>query len=93
MQSMKGTAALLAALVLCLTRSAYAQPAPTEDASYRTAATSSGYRVNFDDDPLEAGGLGPIGARIPVMARASHATLIRPRTAFVVELLKSVEHL
>jgi len=88
-----GASALLAVVVLCFVRSAHAQSTPTKDASYRTETTTSGYRVNFDDDPLEAGGLGPIGARIPVMARASRATLIRPRTAFVAELLKSVEHL
>ncbi len=96
MQSTKGAAALRVAAVLCLlcvVHQAHAQPAATNDSSYRTETTASGYRVNFDDDPLEAGGLGPIGARIAVMARASHTTLIRPRTAFVVELLKSVEHL
>ena len=47
----------------------------------------------FDDDPLDAQGLGPLGSRIQVMARATRETLIRPRTAFVVELLKSVEKL
>jgi hypothetical protein len=58
-----------------------------------TTTSYSGYRVNFDDDPLQAGDLGPVGARIAIMPRASRATLIRPRTAFVAELLKSVEHL
>ena len=86
-------AALLAVAVLCFVRSAHAQPAAAKDAPYRTETTTIGYLVNFDDDPLEAGGLGPIGARIPVMVRAARATLIRPRTAFVAELLKSVEHL
>jgi hypothetical protein len=91
MQSMKGAA--VAAVVILWAASAHAQPTPTDAVAYRTEATASGYRVNFDDDPLAAEGLGPLGARIAVMERASRATLIRPRTAFVAELLKSVEHL
>jgi hypothetical protein len=93
MQFMKSVAAAAAVAILLAASSAYAQPTATDTAAYRTEATANGYRVNFDDDPLEADGLGPIGARIAVMARASRATLIRPRTAFVAELLKSVEHL
>jgi hypothetical protein len=93
MQSMKGAAAAAAIVFLWAAPSAYAQPTATDAVAYRTEATASGYRINFDDDPLAADGLGPIGARIAVMASASRATLIRPRTAFVAELLKSVEHL
>jgi hypothetical protein len=55
--------------------------------------SEDGYTYKFNDDPLQAGGLGPLGARISVARSAVRATLIRPRTAFVVELLKSVEHL
>jgi hypothetical protein len=58
-----------------------------------TPNADEAYRVVFDDDPLQAGGLGPIGARIAIMTRAARATLIRPRTAFVVELVKTVEQL
>ena len=86
-------AAAAAVVILWAAPSAHAQPTVTDAVAYRTEATASGYRVNFDDDPLTAEGLGPIGARIAVMQRASRATLIRPRTAFVAELLKSVEHL
>jgi hypothetical protein len=58
-----------------------AQPTRNED----------GYQYYFGDDPLRADGLGPLGARIAVVARVTRETLIRPRTVFVVEMLKSVE--
>ena len=47
----------------------------------------------FDDDPLAAGGFGPNDERIRVRRGAQRATLIRPRTHFIPELLKSVENL
>lgn len=52
-----------------------------------------GYGYEFDDDPLAAGGFGPNDERIRVRRGAQRATLIRPRTHFVPELLKSVENL
>ena len=50
-----------------------------------------GYGYEFDDDPLNAGGFGPNDATIRVRPRAARTTLIRPRTSFVPEMLKSVE--
>ena len=55
--------------------------------------TDEGYGYSFDDDPLNAGGFGPNDATIRVRARAARTTLIRPRTSFVPEMLKSVENL
>jgi uncharacterized membrane protein len=55
--------------------------------------TEDGYGYSFDDDPLNAGGFGPNDATIRVRARAARTTLIRPRTSFVPEMLKSVENL
>lgn len=52
-----------------------------------------GYGYEFDDDPLSAGGFGPNDATIRVRPRAARTTLIRPRTSFVPEMLKSVESL
>jgi hypothetical protein len=52
-----------------------------------------GYGYSFDDDPLSAGGFGPNDATIRVRPRAARTTLIRPRTSFVPEMLKSVENL
>lgn len=55
--------------------------------------TDDGYGYSFDDDPLNAGGFGPNDATIRVRAKAARTTLIRPRTSFVPEMLKSVENL
>lgn len=52
-----------------------------------------GYGYEFDDDPLAAGGFGPNDSRIRVRRGAERATLIRPRTHFIPELLKSVQNL
>ncbi len=52
-----------------------------------------GYGYEFSDDPLSAGGFGPNDSTIRVRAKAQRTTLIRPRTSFVPEMLKSVEDL
>jgi hypothetical protein len=58
-----------------------------------TEGGDDGYGYEFDDDPLNAGGFGPNDATIRVRPRAARTTLIRPRTSFVPEMLKSVENL
>ena len=73
-------------LVSALTTAAFAQAATTSD-------TDDGYGYEFDDDPLNAGGFGPNDATIRVRAKAARTTLIRPRTSFVPEMLKSVENI
>lgn len=52
-----------------------------------------GYGYEFSDDPLNAGGFGPSDATIRVRPGPVRTTLIRPRTSFVPEMLKSVENL
>ncbi len=52
-----------------------------------------GYGYDFSDDPLNAGGFGPHDATIRVRPGPVRTTLIRPRTSFVPEMLKSVENL
>ena len=52
-----------------------------------------GYGYEFDDDPLSAGGFGPSDATIKVRPKAARTTLIRPRTHFIPEMLKSVENI
>jgi hypothetical protein len=52
-----------------------------------------GYGYEFSDDPLNAGGFGPTDATIRVRPGPVRTTLIRPRTSFVPEMLKSVENL
>jgi hypothetical protein len=80
----------LAAAVLVLTSTAsFAQDA-TPSAG---AGTSGDYGYKFEDDPLSAGGFGPADATIRVRPGPVRTTLIRPRTSFVPEMLKSVENI
>lgn len=58
-----------------------------------TAAGDDGYGYEFEDDPLSAGGFGPNDSRIRVRRGAQRSTLIKPRTQFITELLKSVENI
>ena len=57
------------------------------------AGGGEGYGYEFEDDPLAAGGFGPNDATIKVRPKAARTTLIRPRTSFVPEMLKSVENI
>ena len=59
----------------------------------KDAKGGEGYGYEFSDDPLNAGGFGPNDATIKVRPRAARTTLIRPRTTFVPEMLKSVENI
>src|SRR5262249_51589990 len=52
-----------------------------------------GYGYEVSDGPLAAGGFGPNDATIRVRPGPVRTTLIRPRTSFVPEMLKSVESL
>lgn len=85
-----GLAALaVAALALTVSPAAFAQG----KAKAKEAKGDDGYGYTFDDDPLNAGGFGPNDATIRVRPRAARTTLIRPRTSFVPEMLKSVENI
>ena len=55
--------------------------------------SGDGYGYKFEDDPLSAGGFGPADATIRVRPGPVRTTLIRPRTSFVPEMLKSVENI
>jgi len=74
-------------------------PSWAQDAAGGTApasATAGGngdYGYKFEDDPLSAGGFGPSDATIRVRPGPVRTTLIRPRTSFVPEMLKSVENI
>ncbi|NUP10094.1 MAG: hypothetical protein HOW73_28930 [Polyangiaceae bacterium] len=69
-----------------LSSTAFAQDVKSSD-------TEGGYGYEFSDDPLNAGGFGPNDATIRVRPGPVRTTLIRPRTSFVNEMLKSVENL
>jgi len=78
---------LLTAVILVLTTSiAHAE-------NKKTTNDTQGYGYEFDDDPLSAGGFGPNDSTIKVRTRAARTTLIRPRTSFVPEMLKSIEQI
>lgn len=79
---------LVAASALLVASSVFAQ-----DQGVKTTDTKEGYGYNFTDDPLSAGGFGPNDATIRVRPGPVRTTLIRPRTSFVPEMLKSVENL
>ena len=73
-----------------------AAPAFAQDAAAPAAGgddKKEGYGYEFEDDPLNAGGFGPNDATIKVRPKAARTTLIRPRTSFVTEMLKSVENI
>jgi hypothetical protein len=57
----------------------------------RKYESEHGYGYDFEDDPLNAGGFGPNDSTLIVRPGPVRTTLIRPRTSFVAELLKSVE--
>jgi hypothetical protein len=82
---------LAAGLVLSSALSAFAQ-APAAGAA-AGKSKEEGYGYEFSDDPLSAGGFGPNDATIRVRPGPVRTTLIRPRTSFVPEMLKSVENL
>src|SRR4051794_18687668 len=89
---------LAAAFLLLSSASAFAQ-APGAAAGGAAPKASGGggkdegYGYEFSDDPLAAGGFGPNDATIRVRPGPVRTTLIRPRTSFVPEMLKSVENL
>jgi len=89
----------IAAAFLLSSASAFAQaPAPGAGGGAAPKATGGGgkdegYGYEFSDDPLAAGGFGPNDATIRVRPGPVRTTLIRPRTSFVPEMLKSVENL
>lgn len=77
--------------ILLTASAAFAQPAAA--AGDKSKEEGGGYGYEFSDDPLNAGGFGPSDATIRVRPGAVRSTLIRPRTSFVPEMLKSVENL
>ena len=83
---------------LLITSTGYAQQpgaggAGKSDVKSSSGKEGEGYGYEFSDDPLAAGGFGPNDATIRVRPGPVRTTLIRPRTSFVPEMLKSVENL
>jgi hypothetical protein len=91
---------LVAGALLLLSAQSFAQDAaPAAGGGGGVTATGApaggtgDYGYKFEDDPLSAGGFGPADATIRVRPGPVRTTLIRPRTSFVPEMLKSVENI
>lgn len=76
-----------------LSSAAFAQQPGAGGTQPKAQGGGDGYGYSFEDDPLSAGGLAPTDATIKVRPGPVRTTLIRPRTSFVPEMLKSVENL
>jgi hypothetical protein len=59
----------------------------------REAKTDDGNYYKFKDDLLNMLTSGPMGAQIEVRPKKYRVQLIRPRSHFIPEMFKSVEHL
>jgi hypothetical protein len=85
---------LAVASFLLLSAPSFAQDAPAAGGAAGAKPDGGGdYGYKFEDDPLSAGGFGPSDATIRVRPGPVRTTLIRPRTSFVPEMLKSVENI
>lgn len=84
-------AGLTLAGIVFASSTAFAQDVKETDSG--GGGDGDGYGYEFADDPLSAGGFGPNDATIRVRPGPVRRTLIRPRTSFVPEMLKSVENL
>lgn len=99
MKAKRALVGFVAASFLLISTSAFAQqPGGGGGAGVKSTAGAGGgkdegYGYEFSDDPLAAGGFGPNDATIRVRPGPVRTTLIRPRTSFVPEMLKSVENL
>lgn len=87
---MKKTAFGLAlTLGVFATCTAFADNTPT----YVERNDTGNQNVIFTDDPMTAPGMEPLGDPIRVRPSAVRMMLLRPRTQFVTQMLKSVENL
>jgi hypothetical protein len=92
-RSYLGVLAGLSVVLISGAALAQAAPAAAPPAGGGGGGKDQGYGYEFSDDPLNAGGFGPNDATIRVRPGPVRTTLIRPRTSFVPEMLKSVENL
>ena len=83
----KAVLGLMVTSILAAASSAFA------DNTYVEQNGTAGQNVVFKDDPLAAGGLGPNDVILKTRPSAVRMVLVRPRTQFVSEMLKSVENL
>ena len=89
---------VIASLFVLVAAPAFADEpaAPAKDAKTTAAAAKEkekNYGYTFDDDPLNSGVAGTLGFVLKIRPKGARELLLRPRTSFVPEMLKSVEAL
>jgi hypothetical protein len=57
------------------------------------SAADEGYSYQMEEDFVDGGELGGTGPRLTIRGKQVRVLLIRPRTSFVAQLLKTVETL
>ncbi len=82
---------MFVAMVAAILAVASSAPARPRAQASRTQTDPGSITYQFVDDPLAGGTLGPHEGIIQVPNRRVRGLLIRPRTQFVTEMLKSVE--
>lgn len=82
---------LALAALATLALAAHPAAAQTNASNAQVNGTGGTYSVTFIDDPLSALGNDSVIARIVVRPGAARTMLLRPRTSYVGEMLKSVE--
>ncbi|MBK8253870.1 MAG: hypothetical protein IPK82_14555 [Polyangiaceae bacterium] len=70
-----------------------AAPALADETTVKDAKSDKNYGYTFEDDPLQSGVAGTTGFVLKVRPKGFRTVLLRPRTTFVSEMLKSVEAL
>ena len=85
--------ALAAITVPAAAGTAHAQPAKTSDKGNDKAAGSKVKVYDFSGDTIEGDLIRPEGTTVDARDFAKHASLIRIRTNFIPEIIKSAEDL
>lgn len=81
--------ALVAGMLVALGGTASAQDSKS---TYVERKTDDGQDIRFKDDPLSALAGNPVGTQLTGFHPPKRFNLMPPRTTWVPELLKSVEH-
>jgi hypothetical protein len=86
--------ALLASALFALAGRASAQTTTeSTHSTYEERATAEGQDIRFRDDPLGALSNDPVGAQLTGFHPPHLYDLMRPRTTFVPQMLKTVENM
>jgi hypothetical protein len=84
--------ALFAGALVAFAATASAQDS-TSASTFVESKTADGQDIRFKDDPMSALAGNPVGAQLSGFHPPHRFNLMPPRTSFVPQLLKSVEHL